>query len=105
MKKNKSPEIIKLLKEALGIENANCSTCTQMDDVDGGVDHSSCSCLVCSINDGYGNLKSFPFKKEMKCWEPEFWNSKFTNIIKNGTDIEVATAHDSFKKAYNSVII
>ncbi len=102
MGKNKSPDLIKLLKEALGIKKANCSTCIHIDDVGDGVEYSS-SCLVCTTNNGYGNLKSFPFKKDMKCWEPGFWHSKFQDMIKNGTDAEELAAYDSFKTAIKRI--
>ena len=52
----------------------------------------------------YENLKTFPFKTEQKCWEPEFWHSMFTDNIKNGEHDEVMAAIDEFVKARDAAV-
>lgn len=66
------------LKAALGIKCANCSTCSRLG-IDGDGPEYKGSWPVCNKVDRFGYLRSFPFKKEMKCWEPDFWHSKFTD--------------------------
>lgn len=83
-----------LLKERTGIETANCETCAYITDV--GDEYTY---LICGKIERMGNLKSFPFKKEMECWHPEFWVSKFTEMIKNGTHEEAEKASKAFAKA------
>lgn len=43
----------------------------------------------------YEHLTPLQFKTEQKCWEPEFWHSKFTDLIKDG---EVTAAIGEFVK-------
>lgn len=49
------------------------------------------------LQPGRENLKSFPFKKEMPCWLPYFWHSKFAKEIKTGEDSEVDDLIDLYK--------
>ncbi len=84
------------LKERVGISCANCSTGMHLGSDDcGGEPEYSVSWPVCNKFDRYQYLKPFPFKTEQKCWEPDFWASKFTNTI-NGTDESVNAAIDAF---------
>lgn len=84
------------IKERLGIKCANCSTCIHLgSDDDGGEPEYSVSWPVCNKFERYQYLKPFPFKTEQKCWEPEFWASKFTDMI-NGSDESVNAAIDAF---------
>lgn len=66
------------LKIAVGIEKASCHSCAYRGDepVD---DYYSVP--VCNKHEHYSYLKPFPFKTEQKCWTPNFWHSKFTNLI------------------------
>jgi hypothetical protein len=85
------------LKEKLGIKNANCSTCSCIDDVGDGPEYNG-SWLVCSKIARMGNLKSFPFKKDMKCWQPSFWHSKFTDFL-DGTGESEVRATNAWRSA------
>lgn len=67
---------VELLKKITGIEHANCFTCAHLGSYSEG-DFGEHSWLECDKHLARSNLKSFPFKKEMPCWEPEFWHSKF----------------------------
>ena len=88
------------LKEKTGIKTANCETCMYRDsDGDGNYPEMEITWPICEKIPRMGNLRSFPFKKEMKCWEPEFWFSKFAERIKTGTDKEVKSAIDAFCEA------
>jgi len=88
------------LRASTGISCSNCSTCAyQGRDSDGGEPEYSISWPVCEKFGQYQYLKSFPFKKEMACWEPEFWLSKFTDQITTGADQEVLDACGKFADA------
>jgi len=92
------------LRDATGISCSNCSTCAhQGTDNDGGEPENSTSWPVCDQFEQYQYLKSFPFKKEMPCWEPEFWHSKFTDQLKTGSDQEFSDASDKFEDAVQEV--
>lgn len=93
----------KKLKEAVGIDIANCSTCSYRGfDDDGNFPEYSVSWPVCDKFSSYVNLKSFPFKKEMPCWDPCFWHSKFAEQIKTGETEEVKNLMDQFVAAKNA---
>lgn len=87
-----------MLKRVTDIETANCSTCSYLGSDGDGPEYNG-SWPICDKIDRMGYLKSFPFKKEMKCWEPNFWFSKFASMIKNGTDDEMQKAGDAFRSA------
>lgn len=88
------------LKEKTGIEVANCSTCGLLSSNDDGGEPEYCvSWPCCDKYESYQYLKSFPFKKEMKCWRPGFWFSKFPDMIKTGSDEEMAAACEAFQEA------
>lgn len=88
------------LKERTGIDIANCETCIHLgSEGDGNWPEYEITWPVCNKIQRMENLKSFPFKKEMKCWYPNFWVSKFVEMIKNGTDQEVRDAIDTFSEA------
>ena len=71
-----------LIKERLGIDKANCHSCIYLgSDNDGGEPEYSVSWPVCTKFERYQYLKPFPFNTEQKCWQPDFWQSKFTKLI------------------------
>jgi len=89
------------LKIAIGIDKANCHTCTYLgSDSPGSDDPCEPSWPVCEKVDRYSNLKSFPFQKEMKCWYPDFWHTKFPERIKTMEDDEMDALSQEF---YNIV--
>jgi len=49
-------------------DKRSCHNCNWIDDVDGGSSEYGCPTYICQKNAGYGNLISFPFKKEMDCF-------------------------------------
>jgi hypothetical protein len=68
------------VKSATGIAVANCKSCAFLgSDGDGGEPEYAVDWPVCDKVARYQNLRSFPFKKEMPCWEPNFWESKFAD--------------------------
>ena len=91
------------LKKASGIDSANCKTCFYLGTEGDGHEYNG-SWPVCEFKDSYSNLKSFPFTKDMECWRPDFWHSKFTDGIKTGSDKEVGKACDRFKVAIDGVL-
>jgi hypothetical protein len=88
------------LKQAVGVECANCLTCAHLGNEGDGYEYNG-TWSVCNKFDRYSYLKPFPFKTEQKCWEPEFWNSKFTKLI-DGSDESVSRAIDEFNAARES---
>lgn len=89
------------LKIAIGIGTANCSTCAYKGwESPGSDDPFEPSWPVCDREENahYSNLKSFPFKKEMTCWYPNFWASKFPERIKTAEDDEMDALYKEFKK-------
>ena len=88
------------VKQATGIEIANCETCMWLGDGGDGLEYNS-SFPICenSKRKGADNLKSFPFKAEQKCWVPHFWISKFPAMIKHGEDEEVLNMIKEFRVA------
>jgi hypothetical protein len=83
------------LKETMGIDRAACVTCFHLGSEDSGGDYPEHIWSTCEKIDKYNNLKSFPFKKEMSCWEPDFWFSKFADLV-DGTDKSVDDAMEAF---------
>jgi hypothetical protein len=70
------------VKAAVGIATANCESCRFLgSDGDGGEPEYAVDWPVCNKVDRYQYLTSFPFKKEMSCWEPNFWHSKFAEQL------------------------
>lgn len=86
------------VKEAVGIECANCHSCAYLgSDCDGGEPEYSQSWPTCDKFERYQYLKPFPFATEQKCWEPEFWYSKHTDLIDgSGSNESVLKAIDKF---------
>jgi len=76
------------VKDITGIQCANCSTCKSLGYEGDGSEYAP-SWPVCREFPAYEHLKSFPFKKEMKCWYPDFWHSIFANQIKTPEDVMV----------------
>lgn len=35
----------------------------------------------CTDKKAYGQLKSFPFKKKMPCFQIDFWHTRFTELV------------------------
>jgi len=75
------------LKTAMKIDKANCETCTHYDMED-----------LCDKAAEMENADLYPFKEELECWEPNFWLSRFANIIKSGTTEELNRAYRIFKE-------
>ena len=86
------------IKEIMGIKIANCSTCRFLGSEGDGPEYNG-SWPVCDQLTRMSNLNTFPFQKEMKCWEPGFWQTKYPNLIKDGTDEEVYAAQKAFRDA------
>ena len=93
------------MKNALGIKCANCMTCKHLgSESDGNFPEMATHWHVCRKkgNERYENLKPFPFKTEQKCWQPEFWHSKFTDTI-DGSDESVGKAIEQFTETVNAL--
>ena len=92
------------IKKATGIECANCSTCRHKGTDGDGYEYNG-EWDICEHPDKriqqYSNLKTFPFKKDMKCWEPNFWHSKFADRIKEELDIQEFC--DDFHHTVNAI--
>jgi hypothetical protein len=86
------------LKAVMGVETANCETCTWLGSDGDGWEYNG-TWPVCNKIERMGYLKSFPFKKEMPCWWPDFWYSKFADIIKTADDFEMDLAYGLYFKA------
>ncbi len=98
---------IDALLKAIGMDEANCHTCVHLgQDSPGSDDPCEPTWPVCEReeNTHYNNLKSFPFKKRMACWYPHFWQSKFVDQIKRGTDKEVQKLADAFHKTVEDLL-
>ena len=91
---------IEVLKKVTGIKRANCSTCKHLKHESDG-DFGEFKWVECSKFHNYSNLKSFPFKKEMSCWEPGFWSSKFWEPA--GTHYDHKEASVKFKEVVKAV--
>jgi hypothetical protein len=92
-----SPAQMERLKSATGIKCANCDTCAHLSsDNDGGEPEYSISWPVCDKFPTRHNLKTFPFKKEMPCWSPNFWASQFSEEINTGSDEEMKSIGERF---------
>lgn len=93
------------LKNRVGIECANCSTCEHLgSEDDGNFPEYAVSWPVCERegNEQYKYLKPFPFNTEQKCWEPEFWASKFTDGI-DGSDESIEKSINNFVSARDAL--
>ncbi|GEM_PF-6731105 len=91
-------------KKVTGIECANCHSCHYLgSESDGGELGYSASWPICQKkgHERYEHLKHFPFNTQQKCWFPEFWCSKFAEII-DGSDESVTKAIREFKKVVKS---
>lgn len=94
------------MKARLGIDKANCGTCCHLgSEDDGNYPEFAISWPVCHKYEQIANLKGFPFKGEAKCWEPEFWASKFADDIKTGEHDEIMAAIDRFVAARDAVCV
>lgn len=91
------------IKQKLGIKKCDCSTCANMYfEDDGNYAEYAISWPSCSKRESFQYLKSFPFKKEKECYEPDFWHSKFTKMI-DGSDKSVYAAMDKFLEEKNKI--
>jgi len=86
------------LKLRMGIDTANCLSCESLGSDGDGYEYNG-TWPVCDCHPNLSNLKSFPFKKEMKCWAPNFWESKFADLVKTGSDEEMNNLGKQFKEA------
>jgi len=90
------------IKIAIGIKTANCQTCTYLGtDGDGNYPEMGVTWPTCLKYQNYENLRSFPFKKEMKCWKPNFWHSKFATMLYLGSYKEMKCLVYEFNKIIN----
>lgn len=77
-----------------------CLLCVHIDDVDGSSpEFSKGPVWICSKNPTYGNLLSFPFKKEMPCLE-RFPVESFLRELETDLLIPAASLED-IKKTYS----
>lgn len=90
---------VKILKELLGIPEANCRSCCHMTYESEG-DYGEYTWNECSKKPAMSHLRSFPFRKDMKCWEPCYWSSKFVdqNNIYNWDDKDYDEKIKQFRK-------
>ena len=86
------------LKEAVGIETASCASCRHLGSDGDGDEVNYRSWPVCDKVPRFNNLLSFPFRKEMTCWRPNFWHSKFADEITD-SDGGVSALDDSVNLA------
>lgn len=90
------------IKQAIGFDGlANCENCPYIEDVSDGWEYGQGPWWICGKKgrQHVSNLKSFPFKAEQKCWEPDFWRSRFPDMIKNGEDEDVGVACTAYREA------
>lgn len=88
------------MKATMGIACASCQTCCHLGsdgDWESGHTFSTCEHMP-----GRDNLRSFPFKKEQPCWEPNFWETKFADMVK-GDDASNDAASDAFHAAGKAI--
>lgn len=83
------------IKAIMDINKNNCDTCAYLGSDGDGPEYNG-TWPICDKIDRMSNLKSFPFKKDMKCWHPEFWHSIFSEMIVNGTDDEMEKSAKAF---------
>jgi hypothetical protein len=72
------------------VQKTGCQFCTYFS--------SSCECEYCyggnckyhecQIKPHYAHLKSFPFKKQMPCFQLDFWHSEFADMLTGDDDQE-----------------
>jgi len=86
---------------ATGIETPNCESCIWLSSDDDGSDYPTFSWPICSRDNihSVSELRSFPFKKPMRCWESNFWHSKFAALIQTGSDQEMLDALNQYREA------
>lgn len=96
------PPLVLRLKEVCGVPCASCRSCDHLGEDNDGSEYSSNSWPVCTKHESMSNLRSFPFKKEMACWEPGFWLTKFADL-KTGTDEEFNAAVLAYNEACTAV--
>ena len=92
------------LKVALGIELANCYSCCHLGTDDCGSDYPTSSWPCCEKNYSRTYLKSFPFKKEQKCWHPDFWKSKFKEIDFTDNQGEISVEYLAARKQFEEIV-
>ncbi|MEM7697208.1 MAG: hypothetical protein AAF236_02250 [Verrucomicrobiota bacterium] len=86
--------------EASGIENAECLNCQSCHYVSDG-DYGEHRWHECSEVERYQYLKSFPFKKTMDCWRPDFFASKFAA---EDFDPEEGTQYEDRVRLFNNAV-
>lgn len=102
------PKHINKLKKICGIEKATCETCEcGYAEHDG--DHGEIYCGVCCrrIKEDTGHCHvedaDLDIATEKDCWEPNFWCSKFTDII-DGTEESMQEASRQFQETVKGVL-
>lgn len=106
-KKKQLPKKLLKLKEVMGVSQANCESCNFLSSEGDGPEYNG-SWPVCSKIERMGYLKSFPFKKDMKCWQPNFWFSKMAETVEDEESCDKAAeefgkALKNWRKIYESV--
>ena len=92
--------LIFFLREAAGIDVANCSTCAFCRYESDG-DFGEYRWNECAKFERFQYLKSFPFKKTKDCWEPNFWASKFATEI----DPEEGNQYPEALKSFDAAML
>jgi hypothetical protein len=98
--KMKNRARIQDLKKELGVDQSNCKTCRHLkgesDD-----EYGSNFYYYCSKRESFSWLKSFPFKKDMDCWEPTFWATKLGEDVDWIDGAGANEAHAQFNAILN----
>ena len=81
------------------IEERTCMKCEHYhEEWDG--DYGTIFCgSHCNLNEKYGNLPSFPFKKKMPCFQINFWLSRFADLVDGEMDADKCRGLFYFKQA------
>lgn len=99
-------QVVKI-KEICGIEKASCETCDYgFAENDGNYGEIYCGCFCWKIKKTtdhcYVEDAGLDIHTEKDCWEPNFWHSKFTDII-DGTENSMEEAVRQFREAVEGV--
>ena len=94
---------VNAMREAVGIECANCSTCAHLStDCNGADPPGDVSWEICIRFEDKESDEKFPYDDPMICWEPHFWMSKFIDDL-DGTDDATDKAFKCFMDAVTAV--
>lgn len=93
-----------VMKAAMGVDRANCEACCHYERAytshEYPLDYDPPACHK-KGREHVGNLKSFPFQTEQKCFEPDFWWTKYAEEI-NGDDEHDKEVAKRFREACDS---